>query len=182
MCCGISFLGQSSVALLVGLWARGKAHLLKTRIEAEQEMIEIAWRITSKKRSVRRSREIQALFGIVIAVCVGSMQAMAADTTWSCSAAGDPEALLFKFEVKDGVVSTESLFKYFGVRDTIYKIAEETDVGLVAVHVYSNNRIGSVSALVLLINKVSSVFRQTLIRIDAAEPAFNYEGACQAGK
>ena len=99
-----------------------------------------------------------------------------------CSAAGDPEALLFKFEVRDGVVSTESLFKYFGVKDTIYKIGEETDVGLVAVHVYSNNRIGSISALVLLINKVSSEFRQTLIRIDASEPAFNYEGACQSGK
>jgi len=125
---------------------------------------------------------LKALFGIAVAVCVGPMQAMAADATWNCSAAGDPEALLFKFEVRDGVVSTESLFKYFGVKDTIYKIAEETDVGLVAVHIYANNRIGSISALVLLINKVSSEFRQTLIGTDASEPTFNYEGACQASK
>ena len=123
---------------------------------------------------------LKALFAIVVAVCMGSMQAMAADATWYCSAAGD--TLPFKFEVKGGVVSTESPFKYFGVKDTIYKIAEDTDVGLVAVHVYSNDRIGSISALVLLINKASSEFRQTLVRIDASGPAFNYEGACRAGK
>ena len=106
---------------------------------------------------------------------------MAVDATWYCSAAGD--TLPFKFEVKGGVVSTKSLFKYFGVKDTIYKIAEETDAGLVAVHVYSNDLIGgSISALVLLINKASSEFRQTLIRINASEPTFNYEGACQADK
>lgn len=125
---------------------------------------------------------LRTMFGIVIAVCVGSMQAMAADTTWYCSAEGDAQSLQFKFEVKDGVVSTESLFKYFGVKDTIYRITEETDVGLVAVHVYSNSRIGSVSALVLLINKASSEFRETLIRINATEPNFNYEGACQSSK
>jgi hypothetical protein len=123
---------------------------------------------------------LKALFGIVIAVCVSSTQAMAANVTWYCSAAGD--TLPFKFEVRDDVVSTESLFKDFGVRDTIYKITEETDAGLVAVHVYSNDRIGSISALVLLINKVSSEFRQTLVRINAAEPAFNYEGACKSSK
>ena len=123
---------------------------------------------------------LKALFGIIASVCVASTQAMAADATWYCSAAGD--TLPFKFEVKDGVVSTESPFKYFGVKDTIYKIAEETDAGLVAVHVYSNDQIGSISALVLLINKASSEFRQTLIRINASEPAFNYEGACQVGK
>src|SRR5271169_3267464 len=116
----------------------------------------------------------RALFGIAVAVCVASTQAMAADATWHCSAAGD--TLPFKFEVKDGVASTESLFKYFGVKDTIYKITEETDVGLVAVHVYSNDRIGSISASVLLIDKVSGEFRQTLIRMDASEPASNYEG------
>ena len=125
---------------------------------------------------------LKVLFGIAAAVCVGSVQAEAVDATWYCSAAGDTKPLPFKFEVKDGVVSTESLFKYFGVKDTIYKKAEETDVGLVAVHVYSNDRIGSISALVLLINKISSEFRQTLIRIDASEPASNYEGPCQAGK
>ncbi len=113
-------------------------------------------------------------------MCVASTQAMAVDATWYCSAAGD--TLPFKFEVKDGVVSTESLFKYFGVKDTIYKIAEETDAGLVAVHVYSNDRIGSISALVLLINKASSEFRQTLIRINASQPTFNYEGTCQSDK
>src|SRR5271169_3953985 len=131
------------------------------------------------KRMLGRSKEVhllKVLLGIVTVVCICTMQATAADTTWNCSAAGDPEALLFKFEVKGGVVTTESLFKYFGVKDTIYKIAEETDVGLVAVHVYSNNRIGSISALVLLIDKISSEFRQTLIRIDASEPASNYEG------
>jgi len=121
---------------------------------------------------------LKALFGIVIFSCIGSAQTMAADATWNCSAAGD--TLPFKFEVKDGVVSTESLFKYFGVKHTIYKITEETEVGLVAVYVNSNNRIGSISALVLLINKISSEFRQTLIRIDASEPAFDYEGTCKA--
>ena len=124
---------------------------------------------------------LKVLFGAVIAVFVGSMQAMSAEATWYCTA-GDTTPLLFKFEVKNGVVSTESLFKYFGVKDTIYKIAEETDAGLVAVHAYSNERIGSISALVLLINKVSGEFRQTLIRINASEPALNYEGACQVGK
>ena len=128
----------------------------------------------------RRSHLLKALFGIVASVCVASTQAMAVDATWHCSAAGD--TLPFKFEVKDGLVSTESLFKYFGVKDTIYKIAEETDAGLVAVHVYSNDRIGSISALVLLINKASSEFRQTLIRINASEPTFNYEGTCQLDK
>ena len=123
---------------------------------------------------------LKALFGIVASVCLASTQAMAADATWHCSAAGD--TLPFEFEVKDGVVSTESLFKYFGVKDTIYKIAEETDAGLVAVHVYSNGRIGSISALVLLINKASSEFRQTLIRMNASEPTFNYEGTCQSDK
>ena len=121
---------------------------------------------------------LNALFGIVASVCLASTQAMAADATWYCSAAGDT----FKFEIKDGVVSTESLFKYFGVKDTIFKIAEETDAGLVAVHVYSNDRIGSISALVLLINKASREFRQTLIRINASEPTFNYEGTCQSDK
>src|SRR5277367_1974220 len=120
------------------------------------------------------------MFAIVTSVLVASTQAMAVDATWYCSTTGD--TLPFKFEVKDGVVSTESLFKYFGVKDTIYRITEETDVGLVAVHVYSNSRIGSVSALVLLINKASSEFRETLIRINTTEPTFNYEGACQSGK
>ena len=123
---------------------------------------------------------VKALFGIVASVWVASTQAMAVDVTWYCSAAGD--TLPFKFEVKDGVVSTKSLFKYFGVKDTIYKIAEETDAGLVAVHVYSNDRIGSISALVLLINKASSEFRQTLIRINTSEQTFNYEGTCQSDK
>ena len=80
------------------------------------------------------------------------------------------------------MVSTESLFKYFGVKDTLYKIAEETDAGLVAVHVYPNDQIGSISALVLLINKALSEFRQTLIRINASEPTFNYDGICQSNK
>jgi hypothetical protein len=122
----------------------------------------------------------KTISAIVVALCICSVRAMAAESTWYCSAVG--YTLPIKFEVKDGMVSTESLFKYFGVKDTTYKVAEETDVGLVAVHVYLNDRIGSISALVLLINKVSREFRQTLIRIDASEPAFNYEGACQAGK
>ena len=42
--------------------------------------------------------------------------------------------------------------------------------------------IGSISALVLLINKASSEFRQTLIRVNASEPTFNYEGTCQLDK
>ena len=124
-----------------------------------------------------RSHLLKALFGIVASVCVASTQATAVDATWYLG-----DTLPFKFEVKDGVVSTESLFKYFGVKDTIFKIAEETDAGLVAVHVYANDRIGSISALVLLINKASSEFRQTLIRIDASEPTFNYEGTCQSDK
>jgi hypothetical protein len=123
---------------------------------------------------------LKAMFAIVTSVLVASTQAMAVDATWYCSTTGD--ALPFKFEVKDGVVTTESLFEYFGVKDTIYKIAEETDAGLVAVHVYSNDRIGSISALMLLINKASSKFRQTLIRMDASEPTFNYEGTCQSSK
>jgi hypothetical protein len=128
----------------------------------------------------RRPHLLKALFGIVASVCLASAQARAVDATWYCSAAGD--TLPFKFEVKGGVASTESLFKYFGVKDTMYKITEETDAGLVAVHVYSNDRIGSISALVLLINKTSSEFRQTLIRINAFEPTFNYEGTCQTDK
>ena len=124
---------------------------------------------------------LKALFGIAASVCIGSTQAMAVDATWYCSAAGD--TLPFKFEVKGGVVSTKENHRLsIGVKDTIYKIAEDTDAGLVAVHVYSNDRIGSISALVLLINKASSEFRQTLVRIDASEPTYNYEGTCRADK
>jgi hypothetical protein len=137
---------------------------------------------------------LKKIIGIIVGVCFCSAQALAADTTWFCSALlekGDTKPAAFKFEVKGGQLIDLSKLPNDYLRilgggeaePTRYKIVEDTDIGLVAVH--STTYVGSdkkatVEAEIILIKKVSGEFLQ--MGIETKGSYSEYSGTCQVGK
>jgi hypothetical protein len=109
---------------------------------------------------------------IFVGVCFCSAQALAADTTWFCSALiskPDTKPTAFKFEVKGGElfdlnVWQNAWMKKWGIYEkedvTKYKIVEDTDIGLVAAHGETSKKNNSTWSWIVLIDKVSGNFRQ----------------------
>jgi hypothetical protein len=134
---------------------------------------------------------------ILVSVCFGSAQAMAADTTWFCSALmdkKDTKPTAFKFVTKGGELIDMNLFenalwkRWEGQqaeqRTDRYKIVEDTDIGLVAIrsemYVDEQNKKPTVYVSVISINKSSGEFAQR--SMTTSELSMNYEGTCQVGK
>lgn len=134
----------------------------------------------------------RAMFIALIGFLVGSGQLLAepSGTTWFCSALlnkSDKKPSAFKFivqgaELIDFNVWQNAAWKKWELKDpkelTRYKIVENTTNSLVAVHSYGVDNNSGTSAIVVLIDKVSNEFRQTMIETKNTEPAVNYEGTC----
>ena len=137
------------------------------------------------------------VFAILVYACAGSVNAVAADTTWYCSVVlkNEPKPTSFKFvqtgnELVDLQLSDNAFWsKYEGKTNesTKYRIVEDTDIGLVAIHaktdmegkkpeVYVVNYVA-----VIMINKVSGDFRQRSFTT-IEEVGYDIHGSCQAGK
>lgn len=138
----------------------------------------------------------RAMFIAFLGILVGSGQVMAepSDATWFCSALlnkSDKKPSAFKFKVQgadliDLQVWQNAQIKKWELKDpkeeTRFKIVEDTPNSLVAVHVYELDKESGASAIVVLIDKVSNEFRQTIISTKSSEPVINYEGTCSPGK
>jgi hypothetical protein len=123
---------------------------------------------------------------ILVCTCAGSVNAVAADTTWYCSAVlkNEPKPTSFKF-VQTGNELVD--LQLSANESTKYRIVEDTDIGLVAIHaktdmkgkkpeVYVVNYVA-----VIMINKVSGDFRQRSFTT-IEEVGYDIHGSCQAGK
>jgi hypothetical protein len=133
--------------------------------------------------------------GVIVSVCLASNQAMAIDATWQCSTIfeGAKEPTILKFDVKDGSLFALThmqhienfLAKYEERSQEIipreYKIAEDTDKSLIAIYNYPYDERDHTSIDLVLIDKDSGKFRQSLIFMTGKNDS-NIEGACQNGK
>jgi len=140
---------------------------------------------------------LRGVIGIVVAVCVGSTQAIATDKTYFCSAlleTSDKKPTPFKFQVKNGELidfrlwenSYQDPFLKEEDRDKqiqAYKVVEDTEIGLVAVHSetyystgYQDKGKAKVWFEVVLINKVLGDFRQIFFTTEKI--ADDYQGTC----
>jgi hypothetical protein len=131
----------------------------------------------------------------LIGVSLASTLSMASDATWLCSTIfeGAKEPTTLKFEVKGGSLfafthmqHVENFFSKYEARspDIIpkeYKIAEDTDKSLIAIYNYPYDEKDHTSIDLVLIDKNSGKFRQSLIFMTGHEDS-NYEGTCQKGK
>jgi hypothetical protein len=130
-----------------------------------------------------------AFLGILVGLGPPVM-AQPSSATWYCSAllgksAKKPSAFKFKMqgtELIDFEVSLNAFFKKWelkeGHEETRYKIVEDTPDALIAVHYYGIDKESGVSAVIVLIDKVSNEFRQIFIATKSPEPEINYEGTC----
>ena len=135
------------------------------------------------------------LFPILVFTYAGTSNAVATDTTWYCSTIfeGAKEPTILKFEVKDGLLfalthmqHVENYFAKYEARsqDIIpkeYKIANDTDKSLIAIYNYPYENKDHTLIDLVLIDKDSGKFRQSLIFMTGHEDS-NYEGTCQKGK
>jgi hypothetical protein len=137
----------------------------------------------------------KTISGIIVSVCFASNQAMAIDTTWYCSTIfeGAKEPTILKFEVRDGSLFALTHMQY--VRNYLsqyearspdiipkeYKIAEDTNKSLIAIYNYPYDEKDHTSIDLVLIDKESGKFRQSLIFMTGHEDS-NIEGTCQQGK
>ena len=125
----------------------------------------------------------------------GTLNVAATDTTWYCSTnfEGAKEPTILKFEVKDGLFFALTHMQHVGnyfaklearSQDIVpkeFNIAEDTDKSLIAIYNYPYNEKDHTSLDLVLIDKVSGKFRQSLIFMTGHEDS-NYEGTCQKGK
>ena len=137
---------------------------------------------------------VRKIFGIIIVgICFASTPAMATDATWFCSALlhkTDKQPTAFKFEVRgdqliDYNVWQNTLFKRWeGPGNerppTKFKIVQDTDKGLVAT-AFEFDKDSGMSVSMVLIDKVSNEFRQTIVTTKEPEPTINFAGTCQVG-
>jgi hypothetical protein len=139
----------------------------------------------------------RTISGIIVSICVclASNQAMAIDATWHCSTIfeGAKEPTILKFDVKDGSLFALThmqhlenfMAKYEGRSQEIipkeYKIAEDTDKSLIAIYNYPYEEKDHTSIDLVLIDKDSAKFRQSLIFMTGKNDS-NIEGTCQKGK
>jgi hypothetical protein len=136
------------------------------------------------------------IFPIFVFTYAGSLNAFAADTTWYCSTIfeGDKEPTILKFEVKDGslfaLTHVQHILKYLSTKyergskeptPEEYKIAEDTDKSLIAIYNYPYDERDHTSIDLVLIDKDSAKFRQSVIFMTGHEDS-NIEGTCQKGK
>ena len=133
--------------------------------------------------------------GVIVSVCLASNQAMAIDATWNCSTIFEraKEPTILKFDVKNGSLFAVThmqhienfMAKYEGRSQEIipkeYKIAEDTDKSLIAIYNYPYEEKDHTSIDLVLIDKDSGKFRQSLILM-AGKNDSNIEGTCQKGK
>jgi hypothetical protein len=132
------------------------------------------------------------MFISILGILAGSGQVMAepSGATWYCSALlskSDKKPEAFKFKVQDNElidfeISKNAFIKKWELADareqTRYKIVDDKPDRLVAVHVYDNDKENGASAIVVLIDKTSNEFRQTIIATKQTDPEINYEGTC----
>jgi hypothetical protein len=135
----------------------------------------------------------KVISGILVGLCLASSQAMAIDATWYCSTIGSKESTILKFEVKEGSLFARTytqhvdnyLAKYEARSANIipkeYKIAEDTDKSLTAIYNFSYDQKDHTYIDLVLIDKDSGKFRQSLIFMTGQEDS-NIEGNCQKGK
>ena len=137
----------------------------------------------------------RTISGILVGVCLASNQAIAIDGTWYCSAIveGSKEPTILKFEVKYGSLFALThmqhvrnyLAKFEGSAPDIipkeYKVVQDTDKSLIAIYNYPYEEKDHTSIDLVLIDKDSGQFRQSLIFMTGHEDS-NIEGNCQKGK
>jgi hypothetical protein len=137
----------------------------------------------------------KTISGIIASVCLGSNQAMAIDATWYCSTIfeGSKEPTILKFEVKNGSLFAfthmQHFDNYFAKREARspdiipkeYKITEDTDKSLIAIYAYPYKEKNYTTIDLVLIDKDSAKFRQSMIFMTGHEDS-NIEGTCQKGK
>jgi hypothetical protein len=143
---------------------------------------------------VHRRTMLKAL-SMSFGVSLASTLSMASEATWYCSTIfeGSKEPTILKFEEKAGSLyalthmqHVENYFAKYEARspDIIpkeYKIAQDTDKSLVAIYNYPYEEKDHTVIDLVLIDKDSDKFRQSMIFMTGHEDS-NYEGTCQKGK
>jgi hypothetical protein len=131
----------------------------------------------------------------LVGVTIASTLAMASDATWFCSVVseGAKEPIILKLEIKDGSLFAfthmQQVENFFAKREARspdiipkeYKIAEDTDESLIAIYNYPYDEKDHTTIDLVLIDKESERFRQSLISMTGHDD-FNIEGTCQKGK
>jgi hypothetical protein len=142
-----------------------------------------------------RQRTMLKVLSMAFGVSLASTPLMASDATWFCSTIfeGAKEPSILKLEVKDGSLfalthmqHVENFFAKYEARSPDitpkeYKIAEDTDKSLVAIYNYPYEEKDHTVIDLVLIDKDSGRFRQSMILMTGHEDS-NYEGTCQKGK
>jgi hypothetical protein len=149
------------------------------------------------KKIFQEADMLKTIIGIVVGVCFGSAQAIAAaETTWFCSALmnkTDTKPTAFKFQIKGGELIDFNLWENAFEKKwenqqvekhVTYKLVEDTVIGLVAMNseTHEENRKAEVYVQVILINKVSGDFRQIGFTTNKSEELFDHDGTCSASK